>query len=381
MTVTPNPLNSPSEEKASLKNVKSILIMVGVGLAIVLLVHFFLKHQQYQELVKRANTNATVYVQTTRINSQAPNIPLSLPGTVQGINESQIYSRANGFVKKWYKDIGQTVKKADLLAEIEIPEVEKQVEEANTNYELAKKAYLRWQALRDQDAVSQQELDEKTNSYRQTEAVLKRVKDQLQFREVRAPFDGIVSKRNINIGDLVNAGNTGAAQALFTISQNSQLKVYAYIPQNFSSKVSVGLPVEIILTEKPDKKISAKVSKIASAIDPTTRTMQVEILLPKDTGFLPGFYVQINFKLDSKGQTIIPTKTLLFSVNGNEVAVVKNGEVLRKRVILGNDYGQNVEVKSGIEADDELIINPPDSIENGLKVTVSPSQDEKNPKK
>jgi RND family efflux transporter MFP subunit len=253
MTVTLNPLNHSREPKPSPNKVKLILIIIAVGLAIGLFLHFFLKHQRYEELVKKSNVTSTIYVQTTPINNQAENIPLSLPGTIQGINEAQIYSRANGYVKKWYKDIGQSVKKGDLLAELEIPEVEKQVQEATTNYELAKKAYLRWQGLRDADAVSQQELDEKTNAYRQTEAVLKRLQDQLNFREVRAPFDGIISKRNINIGDLVNTGNTGSAQSLFTVSQNTSLKVYAYIPQNFSAKVSVGLPVEIFQTDQPSQ--------------------------------------------------------------------------------------------------------------------------------
>jgi hypothetical protein len=380
MTVTPNPLNNFQESKPSQKKVTLILIVIALGFAIGLFLHFFLKHQRYEELVKKSSENSTIYVQTTPINKQAENIPLSLPGTIQGVNEAQIYSRANGFVKKWYKDIGQSVKKGDLLAELEIPEVEKQVQEATTNYDLAKKAYLRWQSLRNDDAVSQQELDEKTNTYRQTEAVLKRLQDQLNFREVRAPFDGIIAKRNINIGDLVNTGNTGSAQALFTVSQNTSLKVYAYIPQNYSAKVSVGLPVEVFQTDQPNQKITAKVTKIASTLDPATRTMQAEILLPSKTGFLPGFYVQINFKLDSSGLKIIPTKTLLFSVKGVEVAVVKDGVVERKTVVLGNDYGQNVEIKGGIEADDELIINPPDSIANGQKVIVSPSKAEKSSK-
>ncbi len=380
MTVTPNPLNNFQESKPSQKKVTLILIVIALGFAIGLFLHFFLKHQRYEELVKKSSENSTIYVQTTPINKQAENIPLSLPGTIQGVNEAQIYSRANGFVKKWYKDIGQSVKKGDLLAELEIPEVEKQVQEATTNYDLAKKAYLRWQSLRNDDAVSQQELDEKTNTYRQTEAVLKRLQDQLNFREVRAPFDGIIAKRNINIGDLVNTGNTGSAQALFTVSQNTSLKVYAYIPQNYSAKVSVGLPVEVFQTDQPNQKITAKVTKIASTVDPATRTMQAEILLPSKTGFLPGFYVQINFKLDSSGLKIIPTKTLLFSVKGVEVAVVKDGVVERKTVVLGNDYGQNVEIKGGIEADDELIINPPDSIANGQKVIVSPSKAEKSSK-
>ena len=350
---------NPQDHKSSFRKVKFTLIGVVLLLIAGLMIHFFLKAQHQKQLVTRAETNSIVYVQTTKINRDANNFGITLPSTVQGINEAQIYARANGYVKKWFKDIGTNVKKGDLLAELDIPEVEKQVEEASTNYELAKKAYERWKNLLEQDAVSQQEFDEKLNAFRQTDAVLKRLQKQFEFREVRAPFDGIITKRNINVGDLVNSGNSGVASSLFSISQNKQLKLYAYVPQSMSDLVTVGTPVEVSLNENPDAKIKAKVSKIASAVDTSTRTMQVEILLPEKTSLLPGLYVEVNFKLRNDHRIVIPTKTLLFAVNGINVAVVNNGVVQRKKVVLGIDYGQNVEIKSGISPEDEIIMNPP----------------------
>jgi membrane fusion protein, multidrug efflux system len=371
---------NPQDHKSSFRKVKFTLIGVILLLIAGLMIHFFLKAQHQKQLVTRAETNSIVYVQTTKINKDANNFGITLPSTVQGINEAQIYARANGYVKKWYKDIGTNVKKGDLLAELDIPEVEKQVEEASTNYELAKKAYERWKNLLEQDAVSQQEFDEKLNAFRQTDAVLKRLQKQFEFREVRAPFDGIITKRNINVGDLVNSGNSGVASSLFSISQNKQLKLYAYVPQNMSDLVTVGTPVEVSLNENPDAKIKAKVSKIASAVDTSTRTMQVEILLPEKTSLLPGLYVEVNFKLRNDHRIVIPTKTLLFAVNGINVAVVNNGVVQLKKVVLGIDYGQNVEIKSGISPEDEIILNPPDSIQDGQKVVVQNSSENKSVK-
>ena len=371
---------NPQDHKSSFRKVKFTLIGVILLLIAGLMIHFFLKAQHQKQLVTRAETNSIVYVQTTKINRDANNFGITLPSTVQGINEAQIYARANGYVKKWFKDIGTNVKKGDLLAELDIPEVEKQVEEASTNYELAKKAYDRWKNLLEQDAVSQQEFDEKLNAFRQTDAVLKRLQKQFEFREVRAPFDGIITKRNINVGDLVNSGNSGVASSLFSISQNKQLKLYAYVPQNMSDLVTVDTPVEVSLNENPDAKIKAIVSKIASAVDTSTRTMQVEILLPEKTSLLPGLYVEVNFKLRNDHRIVIPTKTLLFAVNGINVAVVNNGVVQLKKVVLGIDYGQNVEIKSGISPEDEIILNPPDSIQDGQKVVVQNSSENKSVK-
>jgi RND family efflux transporter MFP subunit len=363
-------MQTHSTKTSGNKKIKGIFLLILVIFGSGLLVHLMTKKSQSNALNQRAKSNSEVFVQTFHLTQNNKPENISLPGTVQGMNEAQIYSRVNGYVKKWYKDIGQSVKKGELLAKIDIPEVEKQVDEARANFNLAKKAYARWQKLREMDAVTQQEFDEKTSAYEQTHEVLKRLVDQLQFREIRAPFAGIVTKRNINVGDLVNSGNTGTNLSLFTVSENAELKVYIYVPQNRADLIQEGMPVELTLADQPGLKVSGSVSRIASAIDPLTRTMQVEIRLPKDSGLLSGYFVEVNFPIDQSKKIIVPTKTLLFTAKGVEIATVKNGLVERKTVTLGNDFGETVEVLTGIDASDELILNPPESIASGQAVTV-----------
>jgi RND family efflux transporter MFP subunit len=294
-----------------------------------------------------------------------------LPGTLQGITEAQIYARVNGYVKAWNKDIGAPVKKGDVLAVLDVPEVVKQVEEAQANYNLAKIAYERWSRLRQQDAVSQQELDEKTAIYRQTDAVLKRLKEQVGFSQVIAPFDGIITKRNVNLGDLVNAGNGGTAQAMFNMARIDKLHVYAYLPQDRADDVKIGDEVELFKTNAPDKPIKGKIARSAGAIDTSTRTLQIDVEVPNDDQkLLPGTYVDVMIKLDPGTALVLPTNTLLFGPAGAQVAIVRDNKVIRQDVKLGIDYGQLVQVRTGVTKDDQLIVNPPDSIAPGQQVVI-----------
>ncbi len=296
---------------------------------------------------------------------------LRLPGTLLGLSEAQIYARSNGYVKQWLKDIGEPVKKGEALALLDLPEVAKQVDEAEANYQLAKKAFDRWTRLRAEDAVSQQELDEKTAAYRQTEATLKRLREQLGFGQVVAPFDGIVTRRNVNVGDLVNAGNTGTAQAMFAMARVDKLHVYAFVPQDRASDIRVGDSVELLRANAPDKPIVGRIARTAGAIDNTTRTLQVDIEVDNaDRALMPGTYVDIVFKIDPSNLLVLPTNTLLFSPEGPQVATVKDGTVTRKAVKLGIDYGQMVQVRSGVEETDQIITSPPDSIADGQKVII-----------
>ncbi|XLM20342.1 efflux RND transporter periplasmic adaptor subunit, partial [Chromobacterium piscinae] len=217
---------------------------------------------------------------------------LTLPATLQGIAEAQIYARASGYIKRWHKDIGQPVKKGELLAELDIPDVDKQAQQAQANFSLAKTAYLRWKTLRAQDAVSQQEFDEKEAAYKQADAERKRLRDLQDFARVAAPFDGIVTRRNIDTGSLVNAGNGGSAQALFAVAQIDKLHLYAYVPQSRAAAIRVGQTVSIARQEAPGQPASGKVARTAGAIDPSTRTLQVEVMVANaDHGLLPGQYV------------------------------------------------------------------------------------------
>lgn len=345
-----------------------LLMLFGLGKTL------FSRWSYGDVLAQRAERNVLLHVLVTNpvpAGQSGATAKVVLPGTLLGINEAQIYSRVNGYVKQWFKDIGETVKKGETLAILDIPEINKQVEEATANFELAKTVFQRWKRLRDQDAVSQQELDEKTGIYKQTEAVLKRLRDQQNFGTVVAPFDGTVTRRNVNMGDLVNAGNTGMAQAMFSMAHIDKLHVYVYMPQDRASQVRVGQEIDIFQTNAPDKPIKARIARTAGAIDTNTRTLQVDIEVPNPhRTLLPGSYIEAALKVDMGNALIIPTNALIFGAGGPFVATVVDGKVEKKQIKLGIDYGTTVEVRSGITTDDKVILNPPDSIVPGQQVVI-----------
>jgi RND family efflux transporter MFP subunit len=347
-----------------------ILLLMGFGLAKTL----FTRWSYGDVLAQRAEQNAIMHVLVTKPAPPAatgPNTKLVLPGTLLGINESQIYARVNGYVKQWLKDIGETAKKGETLAILDIPEVNKQVEEATANFQLAKTAYERWKRLRAEDAVSQQELDEKTALFKQTEAVLKRLRDLQSFGTVIAPFDGTITRRNVNMGDLVNAGNVGTAQSLFTMANVEKLHVYVYLPQDRVSQIKVGDEVLITQNSAPDKPVKGRIARTAGAIDTSTRSLQVDIEVPNDTGVLmPGAYIEAALNISAGKQLLVPTNSLIFGAGGPFVATVKDNKILKKKVSLGIDYGLQVEIRSGLTIDDDIILNPLDSITDGQVVKI-----------
>jgi RND family efflux transporter MFP subunit len=325
-------------------------------------------------LAQRSEEAAQLHVLVTQPivpNPNNPNLRLVLPGTLLGINEALIHARVNGYVKEWRKDIGDNVKQGETLAVLDIPEINRQVDEASANFQLAKTAYERWRKLRAQDAVSQQELDEKTAVYRQSEAFLKRLKQLQDFGTVVAPFSGRVTKRNVNMGDLVNSGNVGTAQAMFAMARVDRLHVYVYLPQDRVSQIKVGDKVDVYQPSTPDKIVEGRIARTAGAIDMQTRTLQVDVEIDNaDNALMPGTYVEIAFKMTPGNNLLIPTNTLIFGAGGPYVATVKNDEVTRKKVTLGTDFGMQVEVRSGVTKEDWLILNPLDSVTDGQRVIV-----------
>ncbi|WP_047238017.1 efflux RND transporter periplasmic adaptor subunit [Chromobacterium subtsugae] len=346
-----------------------IVILLLAGLARTLLV----RHADAAALAREAERRAVLTVSVVTPSPARADARLTLPATLQGMAEAQIYARTNGYIKRWYKDIGQPVKKGELLAELDIPDIDKQVQEAQANFGLAKTAYLRWKTLRAQDAVSQQELDEKESAYRQTEAELKRLRDQQDFARVVAPFDGIVTRRNIDTGSLVNAGNGGSAQTLFATAQIDRLHLYAYVPQAQAGAIRVGDKADIARQEAPGQPSVGRVARTAGAIDPATRTLQVEVEVANaGHGLLPGQYVDVSFKLPNGGKLTLPTNTLQFGAKGSRVALVDaHHRVKLQTVALGTDYGHEVEIKAGLQAGDKVIVNPPDSIRDGQAVAIA----------
>lgn len=344
-----------------------------------------------EALARRAEAQSTLPVRVVAADEGKRDGRLTLPGTLQGITEAQVYARASGYVQAWHKDIGDPVRKGEVLATLEVPEINKQVEEATASFELARSNLERWRRLRAQDAVSQQELDEKSAAYQQSEAVLKRLKDQQSFGTVVAPFDGIVTRRLVEQGSLINGsvgGSAGSGQALFNVARVDTLRVYVYVPQEQAARIKVGGEAEILRPETPREGVVARVTRTAGAIDPATRTLQVEVQVNNaDRKLLPGAYVDVGFKLPAGGRLVIPTGTLLFGSAGPRVATVEGltGEipaspeaaasapvatVRLQGVSLGVDYGREVEVRSGVGAGTLLIMNPPDSLTDGQTVRV-----------
>ena len=334
---------------------------------------------------------AKVYVKTALPKSDAAGQTVSLPGTLQGYVQSPIAARASGYLKRWTHDIGSRVAKGALLAEIEAPEIDQQLSQAIAAREqtasslgLAKSTRERWEALKKRDAVSQQDLDEKrsgevqaTANLAAADANVERLRQLEGFKRVVAPFAGVITRRNVDVGDLIEAGG-GAGRVLFTLTQTDPLRVYIYLPQAYSQLVKPGQEVSITQAELRGQVFRGTVARTAGSIDAATRTMQVEIQLPNRDGLLlPGAYVQAALPLAASKALVIPANTLMIRGAGTLVAVVgADGRIKLKPIKVGRNYGQTVEVIDGVSATDQLVLNPSDSLGEGDTVTVVPAAKE-----
>lgn len=318
---------------------------------------------------------------------------LVLPGTIQAYKESPIYARTNGYVLRWYKDIGSQVKKGELLADIDTPEVDQELLQARATRQqiqaqlgLAKSSAERWQNLRRSDSVSQQEVDQQVSAYQQAQANLaasdanvRRLEQMESFKHIYAPFSGVLTKRNIDVGALINAGNAGPDKELFDIAQVDPLRVYVNVPQTYSPAIKVGMKAFLEQREYAGQEFEGKVVRTSEAIDPATRTLLTEIDVPnRDGKILPGAYAQVHFaaKVDAPHLTV-PINTLLFRAEGPRAAVVgSDNKVHLKEITIGRDYGTAVEVVNGLEPTDRIIVNPADSLEDGQQVNVAQQKGE-----
>jgi RND family efflux transporter MFP subunit len=310
-----------------------------------------------------------------------------LPGNVQPYISSPIYARTNGYLKKWYFDIGAHVKQGQLLALIETPEVDQQLEQARStlltaqaNLELASITKTRYQGLLKSNAVSQQDVDNAVGTYNANAAIVEADKAAVQqysalvsFEKVYAPFDGVITARNTDIGDLINSGSSSAAKTdLFHIAQPGRLRVYVNVPEEYSRGIKVGMTADLSLAEFPDRKFQGKLVRTADDINLTTRTLLVEIDVDNPTGtLLTGSYAEVHLAVRTQASTfLIPVNTLLFRTEGLRVGIVKDGKVVLTAVTPGHDFGNQIEIVSGLKANDQIIINPPDSIVSGQEVQI-----------
>jgi RND family efflux transporter MFP subunit len=312
----------------------------------------------------------------------APAQEIILPGNVQSFISSPIYARTNGYLRKWYFDIGAHVKQGQLLAVIETPEVDQQLEQslsnlntAKANLALAETTKNRYQGLLKDNAVSQQDVDNAVGTYNANKATVEanqanvRQLQALQsFEKIYAPYDGVITARNIDTGDLINSGSSGGVKTdLFHISQPGTLRVYVNVPEEYSQGVKTGMTADLSLAEFPGRKFQGKLVRTADAINMTTRTLLIEIDVDNPAGtLLTGSYAEVHLAVPAQASTyLLPVNTLIFRSEGLRVGIVKDGKVVLSAVTPGHDFGNEIEIVAGLKPEDQVIVNPPDSIVSG----------------
>ena len=326
-------------------------------------------------------------VQTAQPTPSPVSDELVLPGNVTAFYEAPIYARTSGYVKNWYTDIGTSVKKGQLLAEIETPEVDQQLRQsradldtAEANARIAAVTDARWQGLLVNQAVSPQDADTRRATAQATKAAqasamanVARLEQLESFKRLVAPFDGVVTARNTDIGALINAGQSTGTQ-LFRVADTTRLRIYVQVPEQYAPLVKAGLEAQLRFNEHQGVEYAAKVVRTAQALDPTLRTLQVELQVDNPKGELfPGAYAEVHFKLPGSTRTLrVPATALVFRAAGLQVAAVEQGDVVKLHtVVQGRDFGTAVEILNGLSVNDVIIVNPPDSITDGSKVRIS----------
>ena len=327
---------------------------------------------------EKAFTRQATQLEVNVVNAQRDRKPkeLILPGTFQAFQETTIYPRANGYVKSWKADIGDNVKEGQLLAEIETPEVDQQLAQAKANYDIAKVTADRWRDLVAKKVVSAQENDEKQKAAEAARANLEQLEKTQGFKEIVAPFGGSISARNIDVGTLVTAGTGNAGTPLFRIVQSDPLRVYVYAPQANALSIHEGLAAKIVLQEFPGQEFDGSVTRTAGALDPQSRTMQVEVQVPNHEGKLyAGMYGQVKFLLtDENAPIVVPANAFLFRTDGPQVAVVKDNRIHWQTIRVGRDFGTQLEVLDGLAEKTRVVMNPTDDLAEGIQVQLTPAE-------
>lgn len=341
-------------------------------------------------LAEQTNRAAVPYVAGIHATPLNADSGLVLPGSLEAYVESPIYARTNGYLKKWYTDIGSRVKQGELLAEIDTPEVDQQLSQARSdlvtaqaNLNLSSVTAARYQDLIKTDSVSKQEVDNAVGDYAAKKAIVqsadanvKRLEDLESFKRVYAPFSGVITQRNVDIGTLINAGNGGTAKELFDLAQIDPIRIFVSVPQTYAPSIHTGLRACLEQDELTGKNFCGQVARTADSIDPGTRTLRTEVDVPNPSGILlPGAYAEVHFELKVTGNRLsLPVSALLFRPEGTMAVVVgADNRIELKRLTIGRDFGSTVEVLQGLDPSETVVDNPPDSIEAGEQVHVKPA--------
>jgi membrane fusion protein, multidrug efflux system len=370
---------------------RKALTIVGVLLLVLLVagaVTMLGRASHERALAKETEAETIPTVAVVYPQKEKPEEELVLPGSLLAFEESPIYARTNGYLIRWYRDIGSRVKKGELLAKIDTPEIDQELNQTRAarqqivaQLELAKISADRWEALRKTDSVSAQEADQQTSGYKQAQANLAAADanvarlEQLEgFKDVYAPFDGVLTRRNVDPGALINAGAQAAGRELFDMARVDPLRVFTSVPQAYAPFIKVGAKTSITLQEFPGEKFTATIARTADAIDVNTRTLLTEVDVPnKDGRLLPGSFGEVHFAVGvNVNKVTVPVNAMLFRAQGAQVAVVNpNNKVELRQINIGRDYGTTLEILGGVEANERVVINPPDSLENGAQVNVA----------
>ncbi len=369
---------------------RSILLLLVVAVAALVVIWGISSRRQANvQLAAETQELAVPTVSVVHPKPGAPQQEVVLPGDMQPYIDAPIFARTNGYLKKWYADIGARVKSGELLAEIDAPEIDQQLLQARAdlataeaNLRLADITATRYKELLKTDSVSQQDVDNATGNLdaRRTTAEsarsnVKRLEQLQSFEKVYAPFDGMITGRNTDIGQLIDSGSSGGtARELFHIASVSRLRVYVNVPQIDAPQISTGLRAQLVLTEFPGRTFEGIVVRSSGSIDASTRTLLTEVDVDNSSGLLkPGSYVEVHLRLPTPVNAFtLPVNATIFKSAGMQVAVVKNGKTVSLiPITIGRDFGTEIEVVSGLKGDEAIVLNPPDSLANGSVVRLA----------
>jgi len=375
----------PTEQVEKSGGGHTLIVVIAVALLGAIAYGLHLRSASAKKLATATDDAAILTVEVVHPTTGSQAGDLALPGNVEAFTDTPIYSRTNGYLKKWYFDIGSRVHKGDLLAEVETPEVDQQLDQSRAelermqaNADLAGVTSNRWQALLAKHAVSQQEADQTRSSFiaaqaavHASDANVRRLQQLQSYERIVAPFDGVITARNTDVGDLIDAGSgSNNPRELFHLAAVKSLRVFVAVPEVDSDSIHNGDQATLTQDANSNLKISGTIVRNADAIDHSTRTLNVEVDVDNAKGVLrPGAYVFVHFRLPAIGNSVtIPSNTLLFRAEGLRVGVVRNGRVQLVPVTIGQDFGNSVEITSGLTPADEVILDPSDSLASGMEV-------------
>jgi len=365
-------------------------LTLGLAFAVLFLLGLLPRLTRARSLRAEADSaTAAPTVRLTGVQAAGPGGPLSLPGTVEALHETAIYARSSGYVARWYPDIGARVRSGQVMAEIETPDLDQELDQARaalaqsrTTLDLSKSTLDRWQTLIKDSAVAEQDLDERQTAYHNSQAAsdaalanFRRLQALKGFSKVIAPFSGVVTARRVDVGQLV-AADGGAENSLFSLAETDTMRVYVDVPQSYIAGVSRGDSAAVLVRDIAPRPFTGRVARTAQSLDPASRTMRVEIQIPNKNGvLLPGLYAQVslNVRAAAAGETVrIPANTIAAPTSGPEVVVVgADGIAHRRKIDIARDYGSAVDVASGVSPGDRLVINPTDDITDGARVGIA----------